>query len=486
MSDSVAEMAETRNPRRRRAASAAPTLQDRLPPFSHEAEQGVLGCILLAPLDCTGQCLDRLPAGVESFYDLRHQTLYRHLVAMYDQREPADQITLGERLKAAGELENVGGHPYLSELQNAVPSAANLSYYTDIVHEKHQLRRLLQVCTECAGRVYDHQGEVADLLDEAEREVLSVRQHSANGSVPILELTRRGIELLGKMYEQRGSLGGLATGFADLDRMTDGMHGGEMIVVAARPSIGKTSLGLNIAEHVALNLGLPVGIFSLEMTADELVKRIICSMSRVNMRSIRDGFMSDPEMRRLTVSSGRLSKSPLFIDDSAGLSIMQLRARARRMWQQHEIKLFVVDYLQLLHATSPKAQDNRQIEIAEISSGIKSLAKELNVPILVMAQLNREIEKTKGRKPQLSHLRESGAIEQDADVVGLLYKPGETDAEQNDESDGIEVNLYVAKQRNGPTGDVHFTFLRPYTRFESAARVSDEDVPEGSRSPHND
>jgi replicative DNA helicase len=268
--------------------------------------------------------------------------------------------------------------------------------------------------------------------------------------------------------------------------MTSGLHGGEMVVIAARPSMGKTSLAMNIAEHVAIEQRLPVGVFSLEMTSESLVLRMLCSRSRVNLRNVREGFLAERDFPKLTGSAGKLANAPLFIDDSSALSILQLRAKARRMAQQYGIKLFVVDYLQLLHSTARRAE-NRQQEIADISSGIKSLAKELNVPVLVLSQLNRELEREKNRKPRLSDLRESGAIEQDADVVGLLYKRGSGDDKPSGgddeesgnaaEEDSVPINLYIAKQRNGPTGDVNLTFLKSYTRFESAAKVSDEDVP---------
>jgi replicative DNA helicase len=253
-----------------------------------------------------------------------------------------------------------------------------------------------------------------------------------------------------------------------------------MIVIAARPSMGKTSLAMNIAEHVAIEQRVPVGVFSLEMTAESLVLRMLCSRSRVNLRNVREGFLAERDFPKLTGAAGKLANAPLFIDDSSALSILQLRAKARRMHLQHGVKLFVVDYLQLVHSTARRAE-NRQQEIADISSGIKSLAKELNVPVIVLSQLNREIEREKGRPPRLSDLRESGAIEQDADVVGLLYKPksGSEDDEGGGgaEEDALPVNLLIAKQRNGPTGDVELTFLKSYTRFESKAKVSDEDVP---------
>jgi replicative DNA helicase len=255
------------------------------------------------------------------------------------------------------------------------------------------------------------------------------------------------------------------------------LHGGEMVVVAARPSMGKTSLAMNMAEHVAIEEKLPVGVFSLEMTSESLVLRMLCSRSRVNLRNVREGFLAERDFPKLTGAAGKLANAPLFIDDSSGLSILQLRAKARRMFQQFGIKLFIVDYLQLLHSTARRAE-NRQQEIADISSGIKSLAKELNVPVIVLSQLNRELEKDKDRKPRLSDLRESGAIEQDADVVCLLYKPSrEEDETAGEEAEATPVNLLIAKQRNGPTGDVHLTFLKQYTRFESAAKVTDDDVP---------
>jgi replicative DNA helicase len=296
----------------------------------------------------------------------------------------------------------------------------------------------------------------------------------------VKDLVNRAIGTIENYFSRKGVLNGIPTGFADLDRMTDGLHHSEMIVIAARPSMGKTSLAMNMVENMVLESKIPVGVFSLEMSAESLILRMMCSIARVNMRSIREGFMSEADFPKILNAAGRLAGAPLFIDDTAGLSILQLRARARRMSQQHGVKFFVIDYLQLLHSTARRSQENRQQEIADISSGIKGLAKELRVPVLVLSQLNRELEKDKSRKPRLSDLRESGAIEQDADVVGLLYKPSSGDEEDGappEEADGVPVNLLIAKQRNGPTGDVNLTFLKSYTRFETAAKVSEEDVP---------
>ncbi len=466
----------------RRSSSAMPTL-DRLPPHSNEAEMGVLGCTLLEPNQCIGECIEKLKDdGKMAFYDLRHQTIYETLADMFNKRMPVDLITVQQNLKDRQLLDQVGGIAYLSQLQDAVPSAANLSYYLDIVREKYLLRKLITTCSGVVGKVYDYEGNVEELLDEVEKEVLRVNESRAQGNMtPVNALVHDAIATIENYFGRNGQLGGLATGFADLDKMTDGLHGGEMIVIAARPSMGKTSLAMNIAEHVALEMKLPVGVFSLEMSAGSLVLRMMCSLARVNLRSIREGFMSESDFPKLTNAAGRLSASKLFIDDTAGLSILQLRARARRMAQQHGIKLFVIDYLQLLNSTARRSQENRQQEIADISSGIKALAKELKVPVIVLAQLNREIEKDKNRKPRMSDLRESGSIEQDADLVGLLYKPEANEDEEAGavEADGLPVSLVIAKQRNGPTGDVHLTFLKPYTRFESAAKFSDDDVPGG-------
>jgi replicative DNA helicase len=488
MIDSVSETAgaaaDLKKARRRKNVSASdPIKLDRLPPHSIECEQGVLGCALLDPNQCIGECIEKLKDdGKEAFYDLRHQTIYETLAEMFNSRQAIDVITLQQNLKDRQLLDQVGGIAYLSQLQDAVPSAANLSYYLEHVREKFLLRKMIQTCTGVVGRVYDYEGEVDALLDEVERDVLRISESRAqSGAMSTKDLVNKAIGTIENFFSRKGMLTGLATGFTDLDRMTDGLHGSEMVVIAARPSMGKTSLAMNIVEHVVLEDKLPAAVFSLEMSAEALVLRMMCSIARVNLRSIREGFMSESDFPKLTSAAGRLANAPLFIDDSAGLSILQLRARARRLHQMHGVKLFVVDYLQLLHSTARRSQENRQQEISDISSGIKALAKELKVPVLVLSQLNRELERDKSRKPRLSDLRESGAIEQDADLVGLLYKPSAGDEEEGnaEEADGVPVNLLIAKQRNGPTGDINLTFLKSYTRFESAAKVSDEDVPTG-------
>ena len=484
VSETVEAAADFKKARRQKAAQPRGSSVDRLPPHSNEAEQGVLGCVLISPNDCMGQCLEKFKSGKDVFYDLRHQTIFDALMTMYDKRDPIDLITIQQRLKDNQLLDQVGGIPYLSQLQDSVPSAANLSYYLEIVHEKFLLRRMILTCTDVVGRVYDYEGKVEELLDQVETEVLRINEERDQGkSKAIKQIVNEAVGTIENYFNRKGELGGVGTGFADMDRKTDGLHKGDMIVIAARPSMGKTSFAMNIVEHVVLEQKLPVAVFSLEMTAESLVMRMMCSIARLNLGNIRSGFMGEADFPKLTMAAGRLANAPLFIDDTAGLSILQLRARARRLSQQHGIKLFVIDYMQLLHSTSRRSQENRQQEISDISSGIKALAKELSVPVIVLSQLNREPEKReRGAEPKLSDLRESGAIEQDADVVGLLYKPGKDGDDESgpaEESDAVQVNLLIAKQRNGPTGDVKLTFLKPYTRFESTAKVSDEDVPTG-------
>jgi replicative DNA helicase len=463
--------------RRRKLETTQPLQLDRLPPHSVPAEQGVLGCVLLSPADCLGECIQKFKGEAAAFYDLRHRTIYELLVEMYDHKEPIDMLTVQQRLKDRQQLDAVGGPAFVSSLPDAVPSAANLSYYADIVWEKYILRKMITACTGAISRVYEHEGEVDALLDEIEQDILHISEARVeSSSTTIKDLVHRAINTIEDFHKRQGMLTGLGTGFIDLDKMTSGLHAGDMIVIAARPSMGKTSLAMNIAEAVAIDQRLPVGVFSLEMTADSLVLRMLCSRARVNLRSIRDGFLAERDFPKLTGAAGKLANSPLFIDDTAGLSILELRAKARRMFQQYGIKLFVIDYLQLLHSTARRAE-NRQQEIADISNGIKALAKELKVPVIVLSQLNRELEKDKNRKPRLSDLRESGAIEQDADLVALLYKPSAGDDDESQEQDAAPVNLLIAKQRNGPTGDVNLTFLRQYTRFESAAKISGDDIP---------
>lgn len=456
-----------------------------LPPHSTEAEQGVLGCILLDPNESLGVCVEKLREGSSVFYELRHRLLYERLVALYDADQRIDPVMLIDDLRGRGKADEAGGLPYLNHLMDAVPSAANLPYYLDILIDKALLRKTIGVCTHLVQRAKECQGSVDALMDEVERDVLRISQERIEPQKRSMKiLVKDAVNKLQSYHDGKGALTGLSTGFPDLDKMTHGLHGGEMIVIAARPSMGKTSLAMNIAEEVALKQKLGVGVFSLEMTAESLTLRMLCSRAKVNMRSAREGFFANRDFRHILEVSQEMSEAPMLIDDTAGLSILQLRARARRMAQHHPIRLFVIDYLQLLGSTSWRTE-NRQQEIAEISSGVKALAKELSVPVIVLSQLNRELERDRSRKPRLSDLRESGAIEQDADLVGLLYRPEqEEDEELHHEGGDLEseaINLLIAKQRNGPTGDVNLVFRKALTRFESASKLSDRDIPRGNQ-----
>ena len=467
-----------KTPRKRESIASIPL--DRTPPHDTAAEQGVLGCILLDPKENLPACIQKVK-DESVFYDLRHKAIYSALVQMSERNTPIDLLTLSHQLRTDGELDNIGGVAYLAELQDGVPSAANLEYYFDIVRDRALLRKVIHTCTKAIADAYEGSDEVESLIGEVEQAVLDIqREQSISNNATIQEHVKNAVGKIEQYFKDKGATTGIETGFTDFDRMTTGLHGGEMIVVAARPSMGKTSLAMNIVEHVALERGLPVGVFSLEMSADALVMRMICSLARINLRDMREGLLQTREFPRIVDASGKLTNSGLHIDDTGGLSILQLKARARRMWQQHGIKLFVIDYMQLLHSTSRRGGENRQQEIAEISSGIKALAKNLGVPIIVLSQLNRELEKDKNRKPRLSDLRESGAIEQDADLVGLLYKPGGADADGDEaESEAEQINLLIAKQRNGPVGDVRLTFLKGYTRFENFTDVSKDDDSQG-------
>jgi replicative DNA helicase len=479
--DAIADHAtavDLKRAKRKRTPAIDPARLDRLPPHSTEAEQGVLGCILWSPQDCLNECIAKFKTGEEVFYDLRHQAIYDAMVGLSEKLVNIDLITLQQALKDKGLLDQIGGIAYLSSLADCVPSAANLEYYVEIVWEKFRLRKMLRTCTDISGRILgDEPVDVDQFCDEAEHDFLAVAAMADTKALPTAkDLVAVGIAKIEQLHQHPDSMTGITTGLLDLDNITKGLQPGDMIVIAARPSVGKTSLAMNIAEHVACDANLPVGVFSLEMTAESLMLRMLCARARVNIRDVDKGLLTEQSFIKLTTAAAKLSKAPLYVDDSAGLSIMQLRAKARRMHQQYGIRLLVIDYLQLLHSTSRKAADSRQIEVSEISAGVKALAKELGIPVVVLCQLNREVEKRgPGSKPRLSELRESGSVEQDADIVGLLYKPASE--EEDSGGDTIPVNLLVAKQRNGPTGELHFTFLKGITRFEAAAKVSDEDVP---------
>jgi replicative DNA helicase len=439
-------------------------------PHSVEAEQGVLGSMLISPREIIAECVEKIHA--EYFYIPAHQTVYDVLVELWNGGQGIDLITFTQILRDRNLLETVGGASFVTSLFTFVPTAANVTYYLEIVREKYILRQIIAACTESVRRSFEEQDEVNNLLDEVEQKIFAVGEDRFKGqTLSMKDQVMEAIESIEKLYENRGGITGISTGFVEFDRMTNGLHAAEMIVIAARPSMGKTALAMNIAEHVAVHEKLPVAVFSLEMSTQQLVQRLLCSRARVNLQKVRDGFLAERDFPSLTAAASRLAEAKIFIDDSAGLTILELRAKARRLKAQQDIKLIVVDYLQLLRSTTRRAQDNRQLEISEISAGIKGLAKELKVPIIVLAQLNRQPEARTGGKPRLSDLRESGSIEQDADLVGLLVRPEiyEDDEEARAEKEG-EAELIVAKQRNGPVGEIKLTFLKEFTRFEDRAR----------------
>jgi len=439
-------------------------------PHSVEAEQGVLGSMLISPREIIAECVEKI--NEEYFYVPAHQTVYLVLVELWNAGQGIDLITFTQVLRDRNVLETVGGAAFITSLFTFVPTAANVTYYLEIVRDKYILRQIIAACTESVRRSFEEQDEVHNLLDEVEQKIFSVGEDRFKGQVLTMkDQVMEAIEAIEKLYERRGGITGISTGFAELDRMTNGLHESEMIVIAARPSMGKTALAMNIAEHVAINEKLPVAVFSLEMSGQQLVQRLLCSRARVNLQKVRDGFLAERDFPSLTAAASKLAEAQIFIDDTAGLSILELRAKARRLRAQKGIRLIVVDYLQLLRSTTRRAMDNRQLEISEISAGLKGLAKELKVPIIVLAQLNRQPEARTGGKPRLSDLRESGSIEQDADLVGLLVRPEiyEEDEDARAEKAG-EAELIIAKQRNGPVGEIALTFLKEFTRFEDRAR----------------
>ncbi|HEY4283006.1 MAG TPA: replicative DNA helicase [Chthoniobacterales bacterium] len=449
----------------------------RTPPHSAEAEQGVLGSMLISPRDAIAESVAKITE--EYFYVPAHQTIYTALVELWNANQAIDLITFTQTLRDRNLLETVGGAAFVTSLFTFVPTAANLNYYLEIVRDKYILRQIILAATESVRRAYEEQDEVNSLLDEVEQKIFAVGEDRFKGHLlSMKDQVMEAIEAIEKLYEHKGGITGISTGFVEFDRLTSGLHPAEMVVIAARPSMGKTAFAMNIAEHVAINEKLPVAIFSLEMSGQQLVQRLLCSRARVNLKKVRDGFLGEREFASLTSAASKLAESKMFIDDTSALTILELRAKARRMKAQHDIRLIVVDYLQLLRSTSRRGQDNRQIEISEISAGLKSLAKELSIPVIVVAQLNRNPENrtgdSKGR-PRLSDLRESGSIEQDADLVGLLVREAYyADTEEEKEEAAGNADLIIAKQRNGPVGDIPLTFLSDFTRFETRARSVSE------------
>src|SRR5438105_5382473 len=369
-----------------RVVPIAPTgsAQDihRTPPNSVEAEQGVLGSMLISPRETIAECVEKI--NEEYFYVPAHRTIYSVLVDLWNTGQAIDLITFTQVLRDRHLLDSVGGAAFVTSLFTFVPTAANVGYYLEIVRDKYILREIISAATESVRRAYEEQDEVNNLLDEVEQRIFAVGEDRFKGEMlSMKEQVISTLESIEKLFENKGAITGVSTGFVEFDRMTSGMHAAEMIVIAARPSMGKTALAMNIAEHVAIQEKLPVGVFSLEMSSQQLVQRLLCSRARVNLQKVRDGFLGERDFPSLTAAASKLAEAKIFIDDSASLTILELRAKARRLKAQKDIRLIVVDYLQLLRSTSRRAQDNRQLEISEISAGLKGLAKELKIPIIV-------------------------------------------------------------------------------------------------------
>jgi len=444
---------------------AQETALDRLPPQNLDAEMSVLGAMLLDK-EAIAQAIETI--GSESFYKPANAKIYSAIIQLYDANQPVDIVTISEYLKKRKELESVGGAGYISMLLDAIPSAANVAHYLKIVKEKAVLRRLINVATGIVGRCYDDEEDVSDVLDDAEKEIFDIAQHrQSQGFVRVGDLIKHSIETVESLYQKKEYVTGVASGYTDLDTMTAGFQPSDLIIIAARPSMGKTSLAVNIAEHAAITEKIPTAIYSLEMAREQLVLRMLCSHARVNAHNVRTGFISEKhDFPKLVNAAGKLSGAPIFIDDSPAISVLEMRAKARRLAAKEGIKLIIIDYLQLMRSSVRKAE-NRQQEISEISRSLKALAREIGVPVIVLSQLNREAEARPDHRPRLSDLRESGAIEQDADVVFLLFRE-EYYEPDNEEVKG-KAEVIIAKQRNGPVGTVKLAFLQECTHFDNIA-----------------
>ncbi len=436
---------------------------DKVPPHDLDAEMAALGCALLdrEALDKIGEHLQP-----EMFYHRPHQTICRALLELYERRLDVDFNTVAERLRTMNTLDEAGGAIYLTDLIDRVATVAHVDSYIRIIRGKYLLRTLIATSTQVVGRCYTSAEDPEDLLDEAEKAIFDIAEKKVAESYREMKgLVTGVVDTIERLWEDQHYVTGVPSGFHDLDEMTSGFQNSELVIIAARPSIGKTALALRIAEHCAVERKIPVAVFSLEMASEQLTHRLLCSRSRMNAQDVRRGIFKKDKWPDIVKAAGELTVAPIYVNDTPGLTPLQLRAISRRLKATHDIGLIIVDYLQLMNA-GMRRQENRQQEISEISRSLKGLARELKVPVIVCSQLNREVESRPGRRPQLSDLRESGAIEQDADVVMLLARPEFYDP--NDRP-GI-VFVILAKQRNGPTGEVQLAFLKEYTRFEPLAR----------------
>ena len=435
-----------------------------LPPQSIEAEESLLSAILLD----NNTLLDVVEVlAVADFYRTAHQKIYAAVIELFDKGEPIDLVTLANNLKEKGQLEGVGGASYLARLVDAVPLAVNAQHYAKIIADKASLRRLIEKANAIAKRCFDDRGNVDDVIDFAEASIFEISERKTSQSFyPISRLIIRNIETLEENQGNKSLVTGVPMGFGLLDNLTSGLQKSDLIILAARPSMGKTALALNIARNAAVDSQIPVAIFSLEMSKEQLSLRMLCAEARLDSSRLRGGFFSMADWHRLTDAAGILSESPIYIDDSPSLSAMEIRAKARRLKMDKNIGLVIIDYLQLMKARA--GAERRDLEISEISRSLKALAKELEIPVLAISQLNRMLEQRNDKRPRLSDLRESGALEQDADVVAFIYRDELYNQDENNPLKGI-AEIILAKQRNGPTGRVKLTFLDAYTRFENLA-----------------
>lgn len=446
----------------------------RMLPASDIGERGVICSIFLAPKECVALCIDH---GItpDSFHNPAFGAIYSTFLWFHDQLKPIEPWLITQHLADTHQLEQVGGAALISELYGYLPTATNIGYYIELLNEKSALRQVIKVGTEFGSRGYEDQDAPWELINEFQVAVLKLGEKKRAKFTTAREAVMQSIGIIQDTYERRGSITGLSTGFPDFDRLTNGLQDSEMIVIAARPSQGKTAFAMNIVEHIAITLQKPVGVFSLEMPTQQLTTRMLCSRAKVNLSRIRDGYLADRDFPAITAAAGQISEAPIIFDESSDLTIQELRVRLRRMKQENKICAAFIDYLQLVRSSSKKSADNREREVAEVSAGIKSAAKELGIPIVVLAQISRQFEQRGPQaRPRLGDLRESGAIEQDADLVAFLIR-AETLAETEHERIELEgqAEIIIAKHRSGPLGDIPLTFLKEFTRFEPRATADD-------------
>ncbi len=441
----------------------------KVPPQNLEAEQSILGGILLdnQALNAVLEILTQT-----DFYSDAHRKIFASIVDLSNRNEPADLITLSNIMKDQKKLDQVGGISYLASLVDNVGSAANISYYARIVKEKSTLRRMIEAATEILNRSYDVGMDVDQMLDQAEHAIFEISENKIRPSFsPMREILKSSFQTIEKLYANKELITGVATGFDNLDDITSGLQKSDLIIVAGRPSMGKTAFALNIAQNAALLTGIPVAVFSLEMAKEQLVMRMLAAEARVDSQRLRKGFLGETDWPKLTAAAGRLSDAPIYIDDTPAITVIEMKAKARRLKAENGLGLIVIDYLQLMRGSAYK--DSREQEISEISRSLKALAKELSVPVIALSQLNRKVEDRTNRRPMMADLRESGAIEQDADVIAFIYRDEVYNKSEDNTEKGI-AEIIIGKQRNGPTGIVKLAFQEKYTRFENLAIVATE------------